>query len=70
MEGWWDVEHVGVGLVLECEVEVFGVAGEDALRDDESGALEVVCVAISAVEHGRVEDLSDIVNGALRCVRV
>lgn len=50
-------EQVGVGLVLECLVEVEGVAGEAELGDESRGTVDVVGVALSlgAVEDGRVQ---------------
>lgn len=58
-------EQVGVGLVVECFVEVEGVAGEAELGDDGGDAVEVVGVALglAAVEDGGVEGGGEVVEG-------
>jgi hypothetical protein len=57
-------EQVGVGLVLECLVEVESVAGEAELGDESGGTVDVVGVALSlgAVEDGRVQGVGQVVE--------
>lgn len=57
-------EQVGVGLVLECLVEVEGVAGEAELGDQSRGTVDVVGVALglSAVEDRRVQGSGKVVE--------
>ena len=57
-------EQVGVGLVLECLVEVEGVAGEAELGDESRGTVDVVGVALGlgAVEDCRVQGGSKVVE--------
>ena len=64
VEGGRSGEQVGVGLVLECLVEVEGVAGEAELSDESGGTVDVVGVALGlgAVEDGRVEGVGEVVE--------
>jgi hypothetical protein len=57
-------KQVGVGLVLECLVEVEGVAGEAELGDESGGTIDVVGVALglSAVEDSRIQGVGEVVE--------
>lgn len=57
-------EQVGVGLVLECLVEVEGVAGEAELGNESRGTVDVVGVALGlgAVEDRRVQGSGKVVE--------
>ena len=57
-------EQVGVGLVLECLVEVEGVAGEAELGNESRGTVDVVGVALGlgAVEYRGVQGSGKVVE--------
>lgn len=62
MEGRWDGEQVRVGLVLVGLGQVVGVAGKDALADDERGSVVLGSVGVRAVEDWRVENIGDVID--------
>jgi hypothetical protein len=57
-----DLEDVVVSAVVDGAGERGIAADEDAVGEGERGALDVVRVAVAAVEDGRVESLRDLVD--------
>ena len=62
MQGRWDGELVGVGVIAVRAVEVQRIASEDGFGEGEGGATDVIFVAAAAVEDGRVQDVLDVIE--------